>query len=211
MQDGRRVRSEKTRKRILSHAGRTFREQGFRKVTIEELCAELSMSKRTFYKHFPNRDALVESFVVERFEEFGPLILENLNSQKPVDEILKVHFDLMLNHFFAHVSTQMLADLQVQFPEIWERIESFRNGIVATITELLRRGQQEGSIHTNLHPDVVGKIIQGVLSHLGNPRFLLAEGLSFEQFAAAWQNLLLNGVLSLPGNGGASGSSSRGS
>ena len=99
MQDGRRVRSEKTRKRILSHAGRMFREQGFRKVTIEGLCADMSMSKRTFYKHFPNRDALVEAFVVERFEEFAPLILENLNSQKPVDEILKVHFDLMLNHF----------------------------------------------------------------------------------------------------------------
>jgi len=189
------VRGEKTRKRIMARAGRLFRENGFRKVTIEALCADLSMSKRTFYKYFPNRDALVEALMTERFEAFGPLIYDNLNASKPVDEILKAHFDLVLNNLFAHVSTQMMADLQVYFPEIWDNIETFRSGIAATIAELLRRGQQDGSVRPDIDPNVVGKIIQGVLTHLGTPRFLIAEGLGFEQFAATWQNLLANGVL----------------
>ncbi len=77
-------RTEKTRKRIIAHAERVFRERGFRKVTVEELCADLGMSKRTFYRHFPDRDALVVAVVVERIESYVPAILENLTSTGPV-------------------------------------------------------------------------------------------------------------------------------
>ena len=65
------------------------------------------------------------------------------------------------------------------------------------IKDLLLRGQQEGSINPDIDPQVVGKILQGVLLHLANPQFLLANGLSIEQLVSNWQSIMLHGVLKI--------------
>lgn len=188
-------RSEKTRRRILAHADRVFRERGFRKITVEELCADLGMSKRTFYRHFADRDELVVALVVEGIEKYVPAILENLTSSGPVDEILKRHFDLVTHNVLSNVSTQLMVDIQVLIPELWERIDQFRAGAVGIITELLRRGQREGTIRPDVDPTVAGKMIQGILTYVAHPRFVAEQGLSFDQFITTFKDLLLNGVL----------------
>ena len=192
---GRPSRTEKTRRRIVAHAERVFRERGFRKVTIEELCADLGMSKRTFYRHFPDRDALVVAVVVERVESHVPAILENLTSDRPVDEILTRHFDLLIQNVLANVPMQMMVDVQVLMPELWDRIDQFRSGAVSIITELLRRGQKEGTIRPDIDPTVAGKLIQGILTNVAHPRFMAEQGLSFDQFITTFKDLLLQGVL----------------
>lgn len=188
-------RSEKTRKRILASADRIFSQRGLRKVTVEELCAGMSISKRTFYKHFPDRDALVEALIVHRLAEVGPLIIKNLNSRRPVPEILERHFDLLVNKVFARVSVQMLADLQVMLPEVWERIETMRGQALQALAELIRKGQKRGAIRSDLDPEVLGKIIQAVAPTIANPAFLMAQGLSFEQIAMTMKRILLYGAL----------------
>ena len=193
--EGRQSRPEKTRKRITAHAERVFRERGFRKITVEELCADLGMSKRTFYRHFPDRDALVVTLVDERIEKHAPAILDNLTSTGPVDEILKKHFDLLIHNVLSNVSTQMMVDIQVLMPELWDRIDQFRSGAVSIITELLSRGQEEGSIRPDLDPTVAGKLIQGILTNVAHPRFMAEQGLSFDQFITTFKDLLLQGVL----------------
>jgi len=192
-------RGEKTQQRILAYASRIFYERGIRKITVEELCAGIGISKRTFYKYFANRDALVETLMFERFGTFSALVVENLKSDKPVDEILKTHFHLLLNNMFAQVSTQMMADVQLLLPHIWDQIESFRQGLMEIITNLLLRGQKDGSINENIEPEVVGKMLQGLVLHLANPQFLLSNGLSIEQLVSNWQNIMLYGVLSSQG------------
>jgi AcrR family transcriptional regulator len=188
-------RPEKTRKRIIAHAERVFRERGFRKVTVEELCADLGMSKRTFYRHFSDRDALVVAVVVERVESHVPKILENLTSDEPVDVILTRHFDLLINNMLANVPTQMMVDVQVLMPELWDRIDQFRSGAVSIITDLLRRGQKEGTIRPDIDPTVAGKLIQGILTNVAHPRFVAEQGLSFDQLITTFKGLLLQGVL----------------
>ena len=193
------ARGEKTRQRIMAYASRLFYDRGIRKITVEELCVGLGISKRTFYKYFANRDALVETLMIERFSSFSVLVVENLNSDKPVDEILKTHFHLLLNNMFAQVSTQMMADIQLLLPHIWEQIESFRQGLMEIIKNLLLRGQKDGSINKDIEPEVVGKMLQGLVHHLANPQFLLSNGLSIEQLVSNWQSVMLYGVLSSQG------------
>ena len=195
-------RTEKTRKRIIAHGERVFRERGFRKVTGEELCAGLGMSKRTFYRYFPDRDALVVAVFDEYLEKYGPAILENLTSPGPVDEILRQHFDLLIQNVFSNVSTQMMVDVQVLIPELWDRIDQLRSGAVRIITELLRRGQQEGTIRRDIDPTVSGKVIQGILTNVAHPRFLVEQGLSFDQLITTFKDLLLLGVLAPEREGG---------
>lgn len=188
-------REQRSREKILSHARRMFAERGFHKVTVEELCAGLGMSKRTFYRHFRDREALVEELVDGLFAQFGPQVLENLLSKQPVPAILEQHFGVVAQGLAANVSTRMMADVQNFLPGLWDRIERFRADVVGILTDLLRRGQQEGTIRPDIDPETAGKLIQGVITHLANPRFLLAQDLSLGQFVATFRKVLLEGIL----------------
>jgi len=189
------TRHNKTREKILTHARRLFSERGFHKITVEELCAGLGMSKRTFYRHFRDREALVEELVEGLFAQFGPQVLENFQSNQPVPLILERHFEIVSQGLAANVSTRMMADVQNFLPAVWERIERFRAQVVGLLTDLLRRGQQEGTIRPDIDPDTAGKLIQGVITHLANPRFLLAQDLSLGQFVGTFRKVLLEGIL----------------
>ena len=89
----------------------------------------------------------------------------------------------------------MLADIQLLLPELWEQIDTFRQGLMEIIKNLLLRGQQEGSINPDIDPEVVGKILQGVMLRLADPQFLISNGLSIEQLVSNWQSIMLYGVL----------------
>ena len=193
--DKRIARGEKTRKRIMEYAFRIFNERGIRKVTVEDLCSGLSISKRTFYKYFSGRDALAEEIILERLTEYGPMIFENLISSAPVNEVLATHFDLLINRMFGNVSTQMFVDFQLLFPETWEKLELVRKEIVSLFAGLLRRGQQEGHVRKDIDPVVVGKIMQGLVTSMANPQFLMSIGLSMDEFIGSWQKIYMNGLL----------------
>src|ERR1035437_9144111 len=45
---------------ILSTAEDLFQRFGFKRITIEEICAKANVSKMTFYKYFPNKNELIK-------------------------------------------------------------------------------------------------------------------------------------------------------
>src|SRR3954466_9331928 len=57
------------RERIVAGARRHFFAHGFRGVTMDDLAAELGMSKKTLYAHFRSKPALVEAVVLDKFAE----------------------------------------------------------------------------------------------------------------------------------------------
>ena len=188
-------RGEKSRKKILAYADRLFFTRGLRKVTVEEICAGLGISKRTFYKYFADRDELVEVWFTGRLAELAPQIIGNLNSRKPVSQILESHFDILSKKLFGRISTQMMADIQTLMPELWERFEAFRSqGLKATL-ELIKRGQRNGAIRSDLDPELLGTIIQAVVPIVANPSFALERGFSLEQLTTNWPKIMLYGLL----------------
>src|ERR1700729_647044 len=57
---------EAARRRILAGARRHFFTHGFRSVTMDDLAAELAMSKKTFYAHFPSKMALLQAVMCDK-------------------------------------------------------------------------------------------------------------------------------------------------
>ena len=53
--------------RILETADRLFYLQGIRAVGVDTIAAEIGISKRTLYNHFPSKDALIAAYLARRF------------------------------------------------------------------------------------------------------------------------------------------------
>ena len=56
--------SDDQRCNIIKTAGELFFRLGIRSISIDDICRELGMSKKTFYVYFASKDELIEQMLV---------------------------------------------------------------------------------------------------------------------------------------------------
>ena len=78
--------------RILETADRLFYLRGIRAVGVDTVAAEIGISKRTLYNHFPSKDALIAAYLARRFRQVAP-------SDKPPAEQILATFDSLERRF----------------------------------------------------------------------------------------------------------------
>jgi AcrR family transcriptional regulator len=78
--------------RILETADKLFYLQGLRAVGVDTIAAEIGISKRTLYNHFPSKDALISAYLARRFVTPRP-------SDKPPAEQILATFDSLERRF----------------------------------------------------------------------------------------------------------------
>jgi AcrR family transcriptional regulator len=82
------------KERILATADRLFYLQGIRAIGVDTIAAEIGISKRTLYNHFPSKDALISAYLTRRFVKARP------SGKSPLDQILGT-FDTLERRFSA--------------------------------------------------------------------------------------------------------------
>lgn len=82
------------KERILETADKLFYLQGIRAIGVDTIAAEIGISKRTLYNHFPSKDALIAAYLERRFVAQRP-------SDKPPAEQILATFDLLERRFAA--------------------------------------------------------------------------------------------------------------
>ena len=80
------------KERILETADKLFYLQGIRAIGVDTIAAEIGISKRTLYNHFPSKDALITAYLERRFVQPKP-------SEKPPAEQILATFDSLERRF----------------------------------------------------------------------------------------------------------------
>ena len=78
--------------RILETADRLFYLQGIRAIGVDTIAAEIGISKRTLYNHFPSKDALISAYLERQFVQPRP-------SDKPPAEQILATFNSLERRF----------------------------------------------------------------------------------------------------------------
>lgn len=82
------------KERILETADKLFYLQGIRAIGVDTIAAEIGISKRTLYNHFPSKDALIAAYLERRF-------VAQRTSDKPPAEQIFATFDSLERRFAA--------------------------------------------------------------------------------------------------------------
>jgi len=143
------------RERILEKATALFMQYGIRSITMDEIAAQLGISKKTIYQFFTDKDAMVEAVVNEetkRNEEdcrnFSSAaenaVHENFLAMDSIQEIMKA------------MNPQIMYDLEKHHPVAFKRLKQFKyQYLYAMIRANLERGLQEELYRQNLNLDLV--------------------------------------------------------
>lgn len=103
--------------KIITKATDLFLKLGFKSVTMDDIAAEMGISKKTIYKYFGNKEILIEE-TVETMHQTIDLAIENILSQQynPIRENFEIRN--MFKTLFQAADTSPLYQLKKNYPEI---------------------------------------------------------------------------------------------
>ncbi len=179
--------------RIMEAAKRLVQLYGMRRVTVDEIAAELHISKKTIYRHFADKDALLLAVLLSiaepHLDEVNRIIDRQLSFRESIAEILSV-----LAHLQTQITPPMFRDLQ-NLPHLWKHIEERRSAVLLRFGSLIERGQAEGEIRPEVNARLMATIIVEAARLLATPQFFARHNVSIADFASTGWTILFQGIL----------------
>lgn len=186
------------REKILEFTLNKFLKEGFYKTTMDSIAGEMHISKKTIYKHFTNKEELVESIVNKFTSTVSEKIESVINSKK--DSLSKA---ILLIEIMSTVATKLsdtwVKDLQIHMPKTWEKIDEFRTKrAYAVVGEIILLGQAEGKI-IKKPAELIIHLFVNSLRSIVNPDFLYYQKFNYKEAFNHTFEILFNGILTAKG------------
>src|SRR5262245_46846817 len=83
-------KKESTRRALLAAADRRFSKAGYDATTIDEVCQDVGISRRTFFRYFEDKQSLAFPHRRERLERFVELLASTPSDESPVAGLRRI-------------------------------------------------------------------------------------------------------------------------
>jgi AcrR family transcriptional regulator len=186
--------------RILAAARRHLFSYGYNALTMDDLAHELGMSKKTLYRHFPGKDAIIGTIIAE----IGRVVRQELdailaNPRLTFAQKLRAIVDTVAPRL-ALTSPAMLRELQRYAPKIHEQLDELRQkNIPSVFGRLFRAGIAEGAVRGDLDPDFTALFWLQAVRGLVHPDTLAVTQLTAGQTLQKALELFAGGLLTPAG------------
>jgi AcrR family transcriptional regulator len=194
-----RLPRESPRRRILKAARSHFLSHGFRRVTMDDLAAELQISKKTLYAHFPGKEALLEAVMQDKYRSIDASLSQVPRPRQAgfapalLDLVARVQREL------KELGPPFLRDMRTA-PEIFKRLERRRARLIREhFGRLFREGQRAGDVRTDMPLDLMIDTLLAVMHGIMNPAKLEELGLPPAKAFSGVIDLLLYGAVKRKG------------
>ena len=163
------------KKKILKTASSQFIQLGFKSVTMDDIAAALSISKKTIYEHFANKTALVRACVDYVFEEMAVAIKgiqekEN-NPIEGLYEVKKIAIAHMTNS-----SRSPQFQLQKYYPDIYDQLKKRELKTMGKgFKKSLERGISMGLFRSSIDIEFITRLYFNGIRGLRNPDLFPSE------------------------------------
>lgn len=184
-----------TRERILDHARERFLHHGFSKVTVDELSADLGMSKKTFYKFFPSKEELLRTIIDAMMKGIEREMERIENSDRPFAERL-ADVMVLLGKNMGRISRAFQLDIQRFAPALWKEAETFRRErVIARIGRMILKAREEGIFREEINEVILVHMLLHSIQGIVNPEFLTQQSFSLNEAFRTIFKTLFEGAL----------------
>jgi TetR/AcrR family transcriptional regulator, cholesterol catabolism regulator len=160
-----------TRQRIQKAAHDLVMQYSIRSVSMDDIAANLGMSKKTIYQYFKDKDELVES-VVEDVIDTNECICnkDRDKAENAVHEIFLV-MDMMAE-MFKTMNPSILFDMQKYHPTAFVKFQKHRNEYMYDVCrQNIERGIKEELYRPEINLDIMARYRVETMLTAFNPEF----------------------------------------
>jgi AcrR family transcriptional regulator len=138
------------KERILVKSHELFNRYGIRSVSMDDIAAQLGMSKKTLYQYYADKDELVNAvFDVELNDNREQCLATTRNGENAIHEVF-LSFD-MLQDMLSTMNPAVLFDLQKYHPTGYRKFEEFKNNF---LYKIIRTNLEKGIVEELYRPDI---------------------------------------------------------
>lgn len=185
--------NEALREKILNATICVFNRKGL-KFTMDDVASELSMSKKTIYTVFRDKETMffeMVDFCFDSIKESEKKVLED----ESLDTVAKIRAILgVLPEGYRDIDFRQLYSLKEKYPRIYEKVEQRLETGWETTIGLLEQGIEEGSIRRVQIP-VLKTMLEATLEQFFKRDVLLQNKIAYQDALDEVVTILVDGIL----------------
>lgn len=183
-------------RQVIAAARRQFFVHGFKRVSMDDLAADLRMSKKTLYACFPSKSSLVEAVLKSKFSEIEA-DLGRLASEESSGMEEAIHrFLQRVQRHTAEIHPSFVRDLGREAPDLFRIVEHRRRRLIRRhVASLFSRGRKAGLIRKDIPVTLLIEILLGAVEAIMTPSKVTELGLTLEKGYSTIIRVILEGAL----------------
>lgn len=133
-----------------------FYSNGFKNVSVDDICHAIGIAKKTFYLSYSNKDELVQEFVEAAFSSLYNSLQEK-SMPKDVISRLKA-FDNHMVEFLKIFYPVLISDLRRYYDESYHIFVDKREKLVAHLAAILDDGKRQGTFRVGIDSRILAEL-----------------------------------------------------
>jgi AcrR family transcriptional regulator len=178
---------------ILSTAEDLFQRFGFKRITIEEICAKANVSKMTFYKYFPNKNELIKRILNSWLKQVEQAINEIDRMDIPFTEKIRKLLDIK-EESTGKINKEFMAEYMNPDPDLQNFINDFYRRATTFFIDFIKKSQEKGDVRGDIKPEFLVAALNKMLE-LAKDETLLNLYPRVTDFSLEIDNFIYYGVV----------------
>jgi TetR/AcrR family transcriptional regulator, cholesterol catabolism regulator len=193
---GRDGRSSDTRQRIYEAALALFMKHGYNKVTIDDICNKIGLTKGAFYAHFESKGQIVMERVLAVDHHYRDVLLPQVAGLETAAEKLVVFFRLFLAYMdeLGKETVRSAYHIQIGYDKKISSPIAERRELYRILEELVLEGQRNGEFRTDLTGAEIAQVLMHNIRGIVYNWCLPISKFSIEQFGESMLSILVAGL-----------------
>lgn len=180
------------KERILDAAAQLIQQHGLKKFTVDEIAAQLGISKKTIYQYFRSKDDIIREYFEVSITSNQESMTAVLTGQGDFSE--KIHAIVYSSHKYR-LPVPLLMEAKKFYPDIWPKVESLKQFKIEATKGLLREGVKSGCIRSDINFGVLSKMLEEISDMFTDYDFLVENRLSTREALDEALQIILDGIV----------------
>ncbi len=148
----------RVKEKIIEVSTSLFMNYGIRSITMDDISKELSISKKTIYQYFKDKNEIVHQVALQQVKKQKEALI-NITSEES-NAIEKLH---MISHCMREnhkkVNPSLPLDIRRYYPETWDLFMDFKDQFThGILIGILKNGIDEGYFRSDINPVILATL-----------------------------------------------------
>lgn len=186
--------------RILQGASELFFRNGIKSITMDDVAAQLGISKKTIYQYYEDKNAIVNAIAQQELS----------NQIKEMDEIRKTAVNAIdeifktmncLSRTFVKINANVFYDMQKFHSESWKLFHDFKEKkVMSFVEENLKKGIKQELYRADLNTKIMAKFRVEEVSMAFNPLVFPPDKYNIKDVQLVLLDHFVHGISTLKGH-----------
>lgn len=186
--------------RIIAGADELFSRYGLKSVTMDDIARHLSMSKKTIYQFFSDKEEVVLAWATVELTKHTKMCDDVASSSKnAVEEIM--HLMQYFSKIFSRLNPNLFYDMQKYYPKAWSIYKEFKTkSATIQIIRNLEKGKEEGLYRPELNNKILARMRMEQVEMAFNPGFFPGDVFSMVEVQLQLLDHFMHGICTIKGH-----------